>query len=95
MPASASWEKRFRPKIFPRRASDLFLIVKICHRGFNPATHAQWEAYGPEGQQRVLDSLHTRRLGAPEDIASAALFLASEQARWISGQILSVDGGRL
>jgi NAD(P)-dependent dehydrogenase (short-subunit alcohol dehydrogenase family) len=61
----------------------------------NSATHAQWAAYGPEGQQRILDSLHTRRLGAPEDIASAALFLASEQAGWITGQILSVDGGRL
>ena len=61
----------------------------------NPATHAQWAAYGPEGQQRILDSLHTRRLGKPEDIASAALFLASEQAGWITGQILSVDGGRL
>jgi len=61
----------------------------------NPATHAQWAAYGPEGQQRILDSLHTRRLGAPEDIAAAALFLASEQAGWITGQILSVDGGRL
>jgi 3-oxoacyl-[acyl-carrier protein] reductase len=48
-----------------------------------------------EGQQRVLDSLHARRLGAPEDIASAALFLASEQAGWITGQILSVDGGHL
>jgi 3-oxoacyl-[acyl-carrier protein] reductase len=48
-----------------------------------------------EGQQRVLDSLHTRRLGAPEDIASAALFMASEQASWITGQILSVDGGHL
>src|SRR5260221_272943 len=33
----------------------------------NPATHAQWAAYGPEGQQRILDSLHTRRLGTPED----------------------------
>jgi hypothetical protein len=30
-----------------------------------------------------------------EDIASAALFLASEQASWTTGQILSVDGGRL
>ncbi len=61
----------------------------------NPATHAQWEAYGPEGQDRVLQSLHTRRLGRPEDIASAALFLASEAAGWITGQVLSVDGGRL
>lgn len=61
----------------------------------NPATHAQWAAYGAAGQDRVLQSLHTRRLGAPEDIAAAALFLASEQAGWITGQILSVDGGRL
>lgn len=61
----------------------------------NPATHAQWAAYGPEGQARVLQSLHTRRLGTPEDIASAALFLASEAAGWITGQVLSVDGGRL
>ena len=61
----------------------------------NPATHAQWESYGQEGQQKVLDSLHTHRLGSPEDIAAAALFFASEQAGWITGQVLSVDGGRL
>lgn len=61
----------------------------------NPATHAQWTAYGEAGQQRVLDSLHTRRLGRAEDVAAAALFLASEQAGWITGQILAVDGGRL
>lgn len=61
----------------------------------NPATHAQWEAYGPEGRQRLLDSLHTRRLGKAEDIASAVLFLASEQAGWITGQVIPVDGGRL
>lgn len=33
------------------------------------------------------------RLGAPEDIAGAAVFLASDQARWITGAILAVDGG--
>ena len=60
----------------------------------NPSTHKQWEGYGAAGQKQVLDSLHTRRLGEPEDIANAALFLASEQARWITGQIVSVDGGR-
>jgi len=31
--------------------------------------------------------------GSPWDIAQATLFLASEHARWVSGQILSVDGG--
>lgn len=60
----------------------------------NPATERQWESYGPEGQARLVASIHTRRLGTAADIANAVLFLASEQAGWISGQILSVDGGR-
>ena len=60
----------------------------------NPTTQRQWESYGPEGQKRLVESIHTKRLGTPDDIANAALFLASEQAGWISGQVLSVDGGR-
>jgi 3-oxoacyl-[acyl-carrier protein] reductase len=60
----------------------------------NPATERQWESYGAEGQARLIQNIHTRRLGRPEDIANAVVFLASEQAGWMSGQILSVDGGR-
>lgn len=60
----------------------------------NPATERQWDSYGPEGQKRLVDGIHTRRLGTAEDIAAGVLFLASEPAAWISGQILSVDGGR-
>jgi len=60
----------------------------------NPATQRQWESYGAEGQKKLVEGIHMRRLGLPDDIAHAVLFLASEQASWISGQILSVDGGR-
>lgn len=60
----------------------------------NPATQRQWDSYGETGQQRMLDSIHMRRLGTPEDIANAVLFLSSDLASWISGQIISVDGGR-
>ncbi len=59
----------------------------------NPATRRQWESYGEEGQKRLVERIHTRRLGRPEDIAAAVAFLAGEEAGWISGQILSVDGG--
>ncbi len=60
----------------------------------NPATQRQWESYGAAGQQRLIEGTHMRRLGTPEDIANAVLFLASDLAGWITGQILSVDGGR-
>jgi len=60
----------------------------------NPATQKQWESYGADGQQRLIESIHTCRLGRPQDIADAVVFLASGAASWVSGQILSVDGGR-
>lgn len=60
----------------------------------NPASIAQWEAYGPEVQKRILESIHVRRVGRPDDISSMALFLASDHASWICGQIIPVDGGR-
>ncbi|NNE53528.1 MAG: SDR family oxidoreductase [Sulfitobacter sp.] len=59
----------------------------------NPATERQWASYGPEGQAQLINRIHTRRLGTPEDIAAAAAFLTSDQASWITAQILSVDGG--
>ncbi|MFT6675854.1 MAG: 3-oxoacyl-[acyl-carrier protein] reductase [Sulfitobacter sp.] len=59
----------------------------------NPATQRQWEAYGAEGQAQLIARIHTRKLGSPQDIAAAAAFLSGAEAGWISGQILSVDGG--
>jgi len=60
----------------------------------NPTTRKQWESYGTEGQKRLVEGIHAKRLGTAEDIAAATLFFASAQANWISGQVLSVDGGR-
>ena len=59
----------------------------------NPSSRRQWESYGEQGQAQLLGRIHTRRLGTPEDIAAAAAFLTSDEASWITGQILSVDGG--
>lgn len=40
-----------------------------------------------------LQAKHPMGLGVPEDIVGAAVFLASDEARWITGTTLSVDGG--
>jgi 3-oxoacyl-[acyl-carrier protein] reductase len=48
----------------------------------------------PAVQQKALRESHpVRRLGTPEDVASAALYLASDDAAWIAGIILDVAGG--
>lgn len=47
----------------------------------------------PEGVERWKAAAPLTRLGEPEDVADAALFLASDAARWISGADLVVDGG--
>jgi 3-oxoacyl-[acyl-carrier protein] reductase len=59
----------------------------------NEATERQWAAYGPERQRQIVNGIALRRLGTPQDIADAVAFLASDQAGFITGEILSVNGG--
>ena len=46
-----------------------------------------------ESEKELLPEIPLRRIGEPEDIADAVVFLASEQARWITGQVIKVSGG--
>jgi len=56
--------------------------------------HRDGIEYGwPDGVRRWNDAAALKRLGRPDDIADACLFLASDAARWITGADLVVDGG--
>ena len=50
---------------------------------------------GPEGAEKAGEFIPMGRIGEPEDIADVALFLASNAARYMTGQVVVVDGGLL
>jgi NAD(P)-dependent dehydrogenase (short-subunit alcohol dehydrogenase family) len=47
----------------------------------------------PETLEKIARGIPLGRLGTPDDIANAVLFLASDRASFITGQTISVDGG--
>ena len=46
-----------------------------------------------DAKERLIETIPTKRFGTPDEVAAAAIFLASEQAAYITGQTLVVDGG--
>ncbi len=73
------------------------ITVNCIAPGFvrsNAATERQWESYGAAGQRALIDGIALKRLGMSEDIANGVLFFASEEANWITGQVLAIDGGK-
>jgi len=73
------------------------ITVNCIAPGFvlsNPTTEKQWQAMGKEGQEALIARTAMRRLGTVDDIANAVMFLASDQAGWITGETLGVDGGK-
>lgn len=73
------------------------ITVNAIAPGFvrsNPTTERQWEALGEEGQRRLVEGIALRRLGRAEDIANGVLFFASDLGSWVTGQTISIDGGR-
>ena len=51
-------------------------------------------AMTPEARTAMSAQIPLERLGTPQDVANAVAFLASEQAGWITGETISIDGGR-
>jgi NAD(P)-dependent dehydrogenase (short-subunit alcohol dehydrogenase family) len=53
-----------------------------------------WENKSQEEKEQVLSQIPLRRLSTPEEIAQAVVFLAGDEASYITGITLDVSGGR-
>ena len=54
---------------------------------------AMTESLGADQQAKLMESVPVGRLGTPEDVAACAVFLASDEAAYVTGQTLHVNGG--
>ena len=72
--------------------ADLGITVNTVSPG-STQTELFWESVPPELHASLAARSHFGGLGQPEDIAGAVAFLASDEARWVTGQRIVVSGG--
>lgn len=78
------------------RSLALELAPQIRVNGVAPGTNIwpEKEVFSSKERAQIEASIPLQRIGQPEDIAYAVAFLLSDEARYMTGQILAVDGGR-
>lgn len=69
------------------------ITVNVVSPGLTDISGISRTVQDPAYQQAFVSQVPLGRLGQPDEIADAVLFLASERARFITGQVLCVDGG--
>ncbi|MER2598210.1 MAG: 3-oxoacyl-[acyl-carrier-protein] reductase [Caldilineales bacterium] len=69
------------------------ITVNVVAPGFVPTALTEGILAEGDNTEKAIEATPLGRLGTPEDIAAAVAFLASDEAGFITGQVLSVDGG--
>ncbi|WP_016905623.1 SDR family NAD(P)-dependent oxidoreductase [Streptomyces xiaopingdaonensis] len=72
---------------------DKGLRVNAIAPGYIDTEMTRWVREDPAALKHALDSVPLHRLGAPEEVFGALLFLLSDSARYVTGHSLAVDGG--
>jgi 3-oxoacyl-[acyl-carrier protein] reductase len=77
-----------------RLALELAPVVRVNAVAPGVVRTTSFEAIAGNEEQADVTLWPLRRLGTPQDIADAVLFLSSDAGSWITGQVLRIDGGR-
>ncbi len=78
-------------KAFAKEVSSRGICVNCIAPGFIQTRMT--DALNEEQKENILNKIPMGRMGTPEEIAETALFLASDWSRYITGQVITVDGG--
>ena len=80
--------KSLAKEIGPRNVT-----VNVIAPGFVPTDLTNYLLEDEEVEKTIIEHTSVRRLGRPEDVAALALYLASNEAGFVTGQVIAVDGG--
>lgn len=78
-------------KAVAREYADRGITVNAVAPGF--ISTAMTDAIPEKEREALISQIPLNRLGSPEDVANAVCFLASEEASYITGQVMSINGG--
>ncbi len=69
------------------------ITVNVIAPGFVPTELTNYLLEDEKVEKAIVENTAVRRLGKPEDVAALTLYLASDEASFVTGQVVAVDGG--
>jgi 3alpha(or 20beta)-hydroxysteroid dehydrogenase len=92
--AAGKWAVRGMTKAVAKELAASSVRVNSLHPGqIDTDMHTRQRERTPELIDRLVAGIPVRRIGEPQEVAEAALFLASDESRYVTGSELVVDGG--
>jgi 3alpha(or 20beta)-hydroxysteroid dehydrogenase len=92
--AASKWAVRGMSKVVARELAPFGVRVNSLHPGqIDTDMNARQREKTPELVERLIRAVPLRRIGTPEEVADAAVYLACEESTYVTGSELVIDGG--